>query len=124
MTCICRRRRRQSSLVRDRRVGCNFWIINFLTTGVAHISCSRRRSSCSDHLSCWSPVSATSTDNTASNTHNDNDWQTYAYQTKNHSYYNTCDCVKRKTPKIILWVYLMKELIILMIPNYIKGAGV
>ena len=71
-----RRRRRQSSIVRDRRVGHNFWIINFLTTGVGHISCSRRRSSCSDHSSCWSPVFATAIENTTSNTYNDNNWQT------------------------------------------------
>ena len=65
-----------SSIVRDRRVGCNFWIINFLTTGVGHISCGRRRGSCSDHSSCWSPVLATTTENTTSNAYSDNDWQT------------------------------------------------
>ena len=53
-----------SCIVRDRRVGCNFWIINFLTTGGDHISCGRRGS--------WLPKPSMATENT----YNDNDWQT------------------------------------------------
>ena len=80
-----------SSIVRDRRVGCNFWIINFLTTGGSHvhISCGRR-GSCDEN---WSPNSSFATENT----YNDNDWQTYASYNHNDSYESACDCMKRKT---------------------------
>ena len=88
-----------SSIVRDRRVGCNFWIINIFTTGVAHIRCGRRRGSCSDHSSCWSAFPAIADENTTSNAYGNNDWQTYAHQT-NHSYNNACDCIKERQQKL------------------------